>query len=55
MQVSRSGMPKDGAERDHRPCDLLLRLETLRIPADDVPGFEHLGCTITPGTLFSGG
>jgi acetylornithine deacetylase/succinyl-diaminopimelate desuccinylase-like protein len=35
--------------------DLLLRLETLNVPALPPPGFEHLGFTITPGTLFHGG
>jgi len=36
-------------------ADLLLRLETLNIPAMAPPGFEHLGFTITPGTIFHGG
>jgi succinyl-diaminopimelate desuccinylase len=36
-------------------ADLLLRLERLNIPAVLTPGFEHLGCTITPGTIFQGG
>lgn len=36
-------------------AELLLRLETLNIPAISPPGFEHLGCTITPGTIFKGG
>ena len=36
-------------------ADLLLRLENLTIPAIAPPGFEKLGCTITPGTQFSGG
>ncbi|HJS18712.1 MAG TPA: M20/M25/M40 family metallo-hydrolase [Anaerolineales bacterium] len=36
-------------------ADLLLRLESLNIPADAPPGFEHLGFTITPGTIFHGG
>ncbi|HEX5808632.1 MAG TPA: M20/M25/M40 family metallo-hydrolase, partial [Anaerolineales bacterium] len=35
--------------------DLLLRLEAIRIPAETPPGFENLGFTITPGTLFQGG
>jgi len=36
-------------------ADLLLRLETLSILAIPPPGFEHLGLTLTPGTLFHGG
>ena len=36
-------------------ADLLLRLESLNIPASAPPGFEHLGFTITPGTIFQGG
>jgi acetylornithine deacetylase/succinyl-diaminopimelate desuccinylase-like protein len=36
-------------------ADLLLKLEALNIPAKAPPGFEHLGFTITPGTLFQGG
>ena len=36
-------------------ADILLRLEDLQIPVTPVRGFEHLGCTITPGTQFSGG
>ncbi len=36
-------------------ADLLLRLEALKIPVAAPSGFEHLGCTITPGTLFQGG
>ena len=36
-------------------ADLLLRLESLTIPAAAAPGFEHLGFTITPGTIFRGG
>jgi acetylornithine deacetylase/succinyl-diaminopimelate desuccinylase-like protein len=36
-------------------ADLLLRLEALNIPATAPPGFEHLGFTITPGTIFHGG
>ncbi len=36
-------------------ADILLELETLKLPYPDSPGFEHLGCTITPGTLISGG
>jgi succinyl-diaminopimelate desuccinylase len=36
-------------------ADLLLELEALNVPALPPPGFEHLGFTITPGTIFSGG
>jgi len=36
-------------------ADLLLQLESLNVPAPAPPGFEHLGFTITPGTIFSGG
>ena len=34
---------------------LLLKLESLKVPAAPPPGFEHLGFTITPGTIFRGG
>ncbi len=34
---------------------LLLKLESLNIPANAPPGFENLGFTITPGTIFRGG
>ena len=36
-------------------ADLLLRLETLKIATLAPPGFEHLGLTVTPGTIFHGG
>ena len=36
-------------------ADLLLKLESLKIPFLAPAGFEHLGFTITPGTIFSGG
>ena len=36
-------------------ADLLLKLESLDVPAPVPPGFEHLGFTITPGTIFNGG
>ena len=36
-------------------ADILLRLEKLKVPTDPVPGFENLGFTITPGTIFNGG
>ena len=36
-------------------ADILLRLEKLKIATDPVPGFENLGFTITPGTIFNGG
>ena len=34
---------------------VLLALENLEIPAPSHPAFDHLGCTITPGTLMQGG
>jgi acetylornithine deacetylase/succinyl-diaminopimelate desuccinylase-like protein len=34
---------------------ILLRLESLDLPAPAHPAFEGLGCTLTPGTLFHGG
>ena len=36
-------------------AQLLLKLEALDIPAMAPRGFEHLGFTITPGTIFKGG
>ena len=36
-------------------ADILLRLEKLKIDVQSVPGFEKLGFTITPGTIFQGG
>jgi acetylornithine deacetylase/succinyl-diaminopimelate desuccinylase-like protein len=36
-------------------ADLLLKLEALKVEAIPPAGFERLGCTITPGTLFKGG
>jgi succinyl-diaminopimelate desuccinylase len=36
-------------------ADLLLRLEALQVPGAVPPGFEQLGFTVTPGTLFQGG
>jgi len=33
----------------------LLALEQLELPAPAHPAFAHLGCTVTPGTLFHGG
>jgi acetylornithine deacetylase/succinyl-diaminopimelate desuccinylase-like protein len=33
----------------------LLALEELELLAPTHPAFAHLGCTVTPGTLFSGG
>jgi acetylornithine deacetylase/succinyl-diaminopimelate desuccinylase-like protein len=36
-------------------ADMLLKLEALSTPAIAPPGFEHLGFTITPGTIFQGG
>lgn len=36
-------------------AEVILKLENLDIPTQKVNGFEHLGCTITPGTLIQGG
>ena len=36
-------------------ADLLVKLESSRLPVTLPPGFEHLGFTITPGTIFKGG
>jgi acetylornithine deacetylase/succinyl-diaminopimelate desuccinylase-like protein len=36
-------------------ADLLLKLESTNIPVTAPPGFEHLGFTMTPGTIFQGG
>lgn len=36
-------------------ADLMLRLESLNVSAPPPPGFEHLGFTITPGTIIQGG
>jgi succinyl-diaminopimelate desuccinylase len=36
-------------------AELLIRLESLTMPTIPVPGFEHLGFTVTPGTIFRGG
>jgi len=36
-------------------ADVLLRLEALDVPAPQHPAFAKLRCTLTPGTLFSGG
>ncbi|WP_420640582.1 M20 family metallopeptidase [Candidatus Leptofilum sp.] len=34
---------------------ILLQLEQLSLPYESHPAFDHLGFTITPGTLFNGG
>ncbi|MCD6356204.1 MAG: M20/M25/M40 family metallo-hydrolase [Anaerolineaceae bacterium] len=36
-------------------AEILLALEKMHSPRMHVPGFEHLGFTITPGTIISGG
>ena len=36
-------------------AELLVRLESISISSLPVPGFEHLGFTVTPGTIFRGG
>ena len=34
---------------------ILLQLEQLQLPYEPHPAFDHLGFTLTPGTLFDGG
>jgi succinyl-diaminopimelate desuccinylase len=34
---------------------ILLQMEQLKLPYEPHPAFDHLGFTMTPGTLFSGG
>lgn len=46
---------EQGANAVMALADLLLKLEPLNIPAAAPQGFEHLGFTITPGTIFQGG
>jgi succinyl-diaminopimelate desuccinylase len=46
---------KTGANSVTALADLLVRLESLKLPAPPPPGFEQLGFTITPGTVFHGG
>ena len=36
-------------------ADIVLRLEKLKMDTQPYPGFENLGFTITPGTIFQGG
>lgn len=36
-------------------ADIVLRLEKLKVETKSYPGFENLGFTITPGTIFKGG
>ena len=36
-------------------ADIVLRLEKLKMDTQPIPGFEKLGFTITPGTIFQGG
>jgi succinyl-diaminopimelate desuccinylase len=44
-----------GANAVMAMADLLLRVESLRVSATAPAGFEHLGVTVTPGTIFKGG
>jgi len=46
---------KEGLNAVTALADILLRLEKLRIETKPYPGFEQLGFTITPGTIFQGG
>ena len=36
-------------------AEILTKIEDLQVETSPVSGFEHLGFSITPGTLFSGG
>ena len=36
-------------------AEVLIELERMKITTNPYPGFEHLGFTITPGTIISGG
>jgi succinyl-diaminopimelate desuccinylase len=36
-------------------AEVLLQLESLQWPVKAAPGFEHLGCKLTAGTLIEGG
>ena len=36
-------------------AEILIELERMKITTSHYPGFEHLGFTITPGTIISGG
>ena len=36
-------------------AEILIELERLKIHTSQLPGFEHLGFTITPGTIINGG
>jgi len=36
-------------------AEILVELEKMKIATSPYPGFEHLGFTITPGTIISGG
>ncbi len=36
-------------------AEALLQLEALEWPETPYPGFEHLACMVTPGTMFEGG
>jgi len=36
-------------------AEILIELEKMKITTSPYPGFEHLGFTITPGTIISGG
>ena len=59
-QAIHSGLPawsqkKKGVNAVTGLAAALLALEALEISAPPHPAFDHLGCTITPGTLIQGG
>lgn len=59
-QAIHSGLPawsqkKKGVNAVTGLAAALLALETLQLSAPPHPAFDHLGCTITPGTLIQGG
>ena len=45
----------DGVNAVTGLAEILLALETLQLPYEQHPAFNHLGFTITPGTLIQGG
>lgn len=47
--------PRPGDNAVTGLAEILLELEKLKLPFPQHTGFEHLGSTITPGTMISGG